>query len=199
MKKSLVIGVLLALVLALTPGVAGAADAAAYAPVGAEAAPAAAPEDWDALEAADIARPMAGDDSLWIVTQSGQKSLAGRTAEDLAVERVYARQFSFTERFAETPSVTAPFAAGALSADYQRTAQARLDYLRLAAGLPRCVPNADWSDMAQHAAVLLAANDKLSLSPAQPEGMEDDFYDMGLTAVASSNISSRTGPAGANY
>ncbi len=199
MKKSLVIGVLLALVLALTPGVAGAADAAAYAPVGAEAAPAAAPEDWDALEAADIARPMAGDDSLWVVSQSGQKSLAGRTAEDLAVERVYARQFSFTERFAETPSVTAPFAAGALSADYQRTAQARLDYLRLAAGLPRCVPNADWSDMAQHAAVLLAANDKLSLSPAQPEGMEDDFYDMGLTAVASSNISSRTGPAGANY
>ena len=201
MKKHIAIVILLAILLALTPGfgAASAVDAATRAPVDVEAPPAAAPEDWDEPEEVELACPQDQAGELWIAAKSGQKTMAERTTEDIAIERAYSHQFTFTERFAETPSVTAPFAAGALSADYQRTAQARLDYIRLAAGLPRCVPNADWSDMAQHAAVLLAANDKLSLSPAQPEGMADDFYDMGLTAVASSNISSRTGPAGANY
>ena len=201
MKKHIAIVLLLAILLALTPGfgAASAVDAETRAPVDVEAPPAAAPEDWDEPEEVELARPQDQAGELWIAAKSGQKTMAERTTEDIAIERAYSHQFTFTERFAETPSVTAPFAAGALSADYQRTAQARLDYIRLAAGLPRCVPNADWSDIAQHAAVLLAANDKLSLSPAQPEGMADDFYDMGLTAVASSNISSRTGPAGANY
>lgn len=201
MKKTITIGVLLVLVLALTLGLgaASAAEAAARGPIGGEAAPVAAPEDWDAAAEPDTARLQEEGDQVWIAARSGQKPMPVRTELDIAIERCYARQFSFTERFEETPSVAAPYAAGTLSADYLRTAQAWLDYLRLAAGLPRCVPNADWTDLAQHGAALLAVGDKLVHNPTQPADMEEEFYEKGLAGVQSSNLSSRVGPSGANY
>lgn len=198
MKKHIAIGSFLALLLALTLDL-GAFGISEREPEDAEALPVAAPVDWDAAAECASAAPQAETGELWVCEQSGQKTMPARTAEDFAIERVYSRQFTFSQRFAETPSVTAPYAAGALSADYQRTAQARLDYLRLAAGLPRCEPNADWSDLAQHGAVLLAAHGQLLHNPAQPEDMEDEFYEKAVSGVSSANLSSRTGPSGANY
>ena len=116
----------------------------------------------------------------------------------LAEKRLEATRLTYDAAFAAQPSVSAPYAAGALTRDYLQTGLAWLNYIRLAAGLPDAVLDDAWNESAQYGAVLLAANKQLSHYPPQPADMDDTFFQKGAAATASSNIHSSWGYSGIN-
>lgn len=94
---------------------------------------------------------------------------------------------------AQPASTAAPYATGQVSASALAAANQRFSALRRLAGLPEVALDADLCDQAQYGAVLLAATGKLTHHPAQPDGMDDDFYQKGRAATSSSNIYMGTG------
>lgn len=80
------------------------------------------------------------------------------------------------------------FTAGALSEDAQNAALEQLNFLRALAGLEEVRLNALYTLRCQNAALLLAANDRLSHAPEQPQGMPDALYQSGSLGAASSDI-----------
>ncbi len=93
------------------------------------------------------------------------------------------------ELFDELPSVTAPYAPGKVKEAFlQRTADL-LNALRAIAGVPAVTLDAGLCESAQYGAVLLAASGEFGHFPPRPEDMDDGFYEAGLSATSSSNIS----------
>ncbi len=90
--------------------------------------------------------------------------------------------------YTEVPSLKAPYTTGAISSTALSSATNRLNALRRIAGLPAVTLDPTLTDLAQHGAVLLAANNVLSHYPTQPAGMEDSFYEKGYSAATSSNL-----------
>ena len=96
---------------------------------------------------------------------------------------------SFANGYAEKPSVKIPYSAGVLSDSSREAAINALNQMRYIAGIPADVTyDADYTAMAQAAALLNAVNDSLSHYPSQPEGMDDDLYYLGRMGASSSNI-----------
>ena len=91
--------------------------------------------------------------------------------------------------FAEMPSVTAPYKTGKLSEDFLTTGVGFLNLMRYLAGLPEVQLSDELNDLAQHGAVLLAANDELSHYPTKPADMDNAFYEKGYKAAGESNLS----------
>lgn len=90
--------------------------------------------------------------------------------------------------FAETPSIEPPYAAGALSDEQIDSAFDTLNVLRALAGLPEAAEDAELSGIAQHGAVLSAAQGEITHAPDQPGDMPDDFYALGAAAAARCNL-----------
>lgn len=89
------------------------------------------------------------------------------------------------------PSVTAPYAIGALNPAYLETGLQYVNYIRTLAGLAPVTLSEHLCVQAQYGAVVLAAGDTLTHTPEKPADMEASFYRMGANACASSNISMR--------
>ena len=100
---------------------------------------------------------------------------------------------SSTTIFAAEPSITAPHVAGSLTEEFLESGLTYLNYVRFVAGLPEVTLDDTLNEDAQHGAVVLAAIDQLTHYPAQPEDMDDAFYERGYAATSSSNISARWG------
>lgn len=92
------------------------------------------------------------------------------------------------DAFVTAPSVSAPYAAGTVSASALITALDRLNLMRRLAGLNAVTLDNALTSRAQHGAVLLAANGVLTHFPEQPADMDESFYNAGLNAASSSNI-----------
>lgn len=92
------------------------------------------------------------------------------------------------DAFVTAPSVSAPYAAGTVSAPALITALDRLNLMRRLAGLNAVTLDSALTSRAQHGAVLLAANGVLTHFPEQPADMDESFYNTGLNAASSSNI-----------
>jgi len=88
----------------------------------------------------------------------------------------------------EEPSAVFPYAAGSLSEEAVLAALDEVNFIRYLAGLDPVQADGRLNDLAQHSAVLMAANGSLSHSPRQPSDMEDAFYIKGETAASSSNL-----------
>ncbi len=87
------------------------------------------------------------------------------------------------------PSATAPYEAGQISDLDLQAGLDMVNLIRFVAGLQDNVTlDAAYTSQAQHASVLVAANDALSHAPAKPSGMEDTFYNLGYQGAASSNL-----------
>ena len=89
--------------------------------------------------------------------------------------------------YQDEPSVNS-YSAGALSGAAQNAALAQLNFLRALAGLGEVSLNPLYTLRCQNAALLLAANDRLSHAPEQPQGMPDALYQSGSLGAASSDI-----------
>ena len=92
--------------------------------------------------------------------------------------------------FIETPSITSPYKAGSLSAQFLNNGLNTLKFARYLAGLSEnVVYTDDLNDLAQHGAVLLAASN-FEHEPDRPADMDEAFYNRGYQSTSSSNISS---------
>lgn len=89
------------------------------------------------------------------------------------------------------PSASAPYAIGALNPVYLETGLSYLNYARRLAGLAPVTLTEHLCIQAQYGAVLLAATDTLSHTPARPADMDASFYRMGANACLGSNLSMR--------
>lgn len=187
--------------LALLPGLVRSTDPGARAVLAPEAEPPLA-ERWEAEEARPLPAPLPEEaqrlspDGAALLAEettgrSGALAWEELTALDLAVERNWARQFTYDAFYEEAPSVTEPYAPGALTGDYLRTALAWLNYCRYAARLPGATLVSGWNELAQYGAVLLAATEELTAAPTRPSDMEQSFYALARSATGSSNLSRR--------
>ena len=89
------------------------------------------------------------------------------------------------------PSVTAPYAIGALNPVYLDTGLSYVNYIRTLAGLSPVTLSEHLCIQAQYGAVVLAAGDALTHTPEKPADMEASFYRMGANACGTSNLSMR--------
>jgi hypothetical protein len=99
--------------------------------------------------------------------------------------------------YLKEPHITAPYAAGSLTAQYVAYGMATLNAFRYLAGLPDAVPaDPAWNEAAQYGAALLAIINKgIDHTPAFPAaiGMPRAFYDKGYAGTSTSNLTQ--GPA----
>ena len=95
--------------------------------------------------------------------------------------------------FSELPSVSEPYAIGQLSDNFLQNGITYLNYVRYVANLPKVQMDDALNESAQYGAVVLAANNKLTHTPKQPDDMDDTFFNKGYKAVAASNISAGYG------
>ncbi len=89
---------------------------------------------------------------------------------------------------AQPPSLTAPYDKGVVSDQALQAGLDRLNALRWLAGVQGVHLDEELTDRAQYGAALLAATGTLTHHPAQPEDMDDFFYQSGHNATSSSNI-----------
>lgn len=89
--------------------------------------------------------------------------------------------------YAEEPDAAA-FVAGSLKQEKLDCALAYLNFLRSVAGLRPVALSEIYNLRSQNAALLLAANDSISHSPPQPEGMHPDLYESALLGANLSNL-----------
>lgn len=91
--------------------------------------------------------------------------------------------------YAEEPSAMVEYSAGCLTDAALSDALGYVNFFRKLAYLDGNVTlDALYTLRAQHAAVLLAANDALNHDAPRPEGMSDSFYQTAHTGTMSSNI-----------
>jgi uncharacterized protein YkwD len=91
--------------------------------------------------------------------------------------------------YEETPNLSAPYSAGRLNSQLADSAVKLLNLVRYAAKLPSDVAlSTEWSDYAQHAALVSYVNDELSHYPNKPSDMTDAVYTKGATGAKTSNI-----------
>ncbi len=131
--------------------------------------------------------------------KSGDLSIPEHSRQDIALYRAQALSGSYSAYYAAEPSVSVPYSPGQLNDDYMDCGLGYLNYVRYAAGLSSVSLNSQWTTEAQYAAVVMAANNKLSHYPTQPEGMDAGFYRLGYNGASTSNIFCAYGYGNRNY
>ena len=90
--------------------------------------------------------------------------------------------------YAEAPRVTAPYAAGALTADALDDALRYLNFIRWLADLDPVKGSEIYDYQCQRGAVLLSALDYVDHYAPKPDDMDKNFYDSAHLATTSGNI-----------
>ena len=97
-------------------------------------------------------------------------------------------------RYDEDPVLTAPYDPGALSEESLEDGLGALNYVRYVAGLSYdVVLDGALNEKVQAGALVNAVNNELSHTPAQPEGMPDELYELGCSGTSSSNLAAGYG------
>lgn len=119
--------------------------------------------------------------------ESGLYSEAKLTKDEMA-DLIYFSPSSMPDPvFDEEPSLTAPYAPGAVSGAVLSRTLDRLNMFRRISGLPAANLDAELCESAQYGAVLLAVSD-FSHFPDQPEDMDDEFFALATEATSTCNI-----------
>ncbi len=124
---------------------------------------------------------------------SGMLDQAAPTMEELYPLYLLYTQTASTEGYTVEPSVTAPYATGAVSQAVLMQTLNAVNFMRACARLPAVELNEEKNQQAQYGAVLLAATNSLTHYPTQPADMDAAFFEQGAAATASSNIGSYWG------
>lgn len=123
----------------------------------------------------------------------GNQDSGARDMEKLTREEIVAlleqEESPSVAPFLQSPSVTAPYAAGQVSPELLQQGLDRLNALRRLAGVPAVTLDEELCTQTQYGAVLIAANNALSHTPPKPDGMDEAFYQTGYGATSSSNLS----------
>lgn len=87
------------------------------------------------------------------------------------------------------PNAQEPYSAGVLKESFLKSGLDSINFARELAGEPSVELNGYYNEVAQYAAVLLAAKDSLTHYPSQPTDMDDDFYNIGAYGCSHANLS----------
>jgi len=83
-----------------------------------------------------------------------------------------------------------PYYAGKVKSEVLNEALAELNYVRWLVGVPNnVILNDDYTNKAQHGAVLLDAIDTITHTPGKPSDMSEFFYKLGYEATTHGNLS----------
>lgn len=119
---------------------------------------------------------------------SGCSSLPKLTKEEVAL-LVQPEAVSQPEApYLAAPSTSAPYSAGSVRQEVLQAGLNRLNNLRRIAGLPAVALDDGYTAMTQAAALVNAANNAMSHTPAPPAGMDSALYQLGREGASSSNI-----------
>lgn len=93
--------------------------------------------------------------------------------------------------YASEPSYSAPYYEGSVKSSVLNNALDELNYIRSLVGVPGNVSlNDEYTEKAQHAAVLLDVIDFLTHEPPRPANMRQSFYELAYEAASHSNLAS---------
>lgn len=94
-----------------------------------------------------------------------------------------------TVKFDQSPSVNSPYSAGKVSNDTNQQALKLLNLIRYVAGIDGTVTlDSGYTEKAQAAAVVNAANGEISHNPSRPSGMSDNLYNLGKQGAQNGNL-----------
>lgn len=94
----------------------------------------------------------------------------------------------------ETAPAFSPYSAGVVKRSVLEEALREVNYIRGLAGVPNSVTlNSDFTNKAQHGAVVLDANNVMSHTPTKPADMPEAFYKLGYDGTSHGNIAASTG------
>ncbi len=93
-----------------------------------------------------------------------------------------------TTKYVSAPSVTQPFNPGKLHKDTNEAGLARVNQYRYIAGIPAVSLDSDYTETAQYAALINAANGGLSHTPEKPSGMSSNLYNKCYEASGQVNL-----------
>ena len=96
--------------------------------------------------------------------------------------------------YAQQPHVGAPYALGCLDAATRQGAVNHVNCIRYIAGLPEVAWDTAKEEAAQAGAVILARTRVLTHTPARPDDMSRELYQMAYNACKSSNIANAGRP-----
>ena len=104
----------------------------------------------------------------------------------------YASDYSGYEIY-ETQPTFSPYYAGKVRSEVLESALEELNYVRWLMGLPDDVALDDeYTEKAQHAAVLLDTIGRLNHTPERPSDMSEEFYSLAYAGTSSSNLAQGT-------
>jgi uncharacterized protein YkwD len=112
----------------------------------------------------------------------------------VAVFSLFSAVYLSGETFAATGIYTSqptfsPYYAGVVKQSVLQEALAEINRIRVLAGVPGDLTlNSDYTNKAQHGAVLMDANDVMSHYPTKPADMPQDFYELGYEGTSNGNI-----------
>lgn len=118
----------------------------------------------------------------------GSIGLAERSRESVREKSLLVFDENAAEVYREEPSAHAPYSAGSLTGEALDRALSAVNFMRWLAGLEELEIDPALCDVAQHGAVLAAANGALSHSPERPDDMDQSFYERGEAAAAACNL-----------
>lgn len=94
----------------------------------------------------------------------------------------------------DSPPSFSPYYAGSVKKSVLNDALSELNYIRHLIGVPDSVVLDDeYTNKAQHGAVLLDAIDRMTHTPSKPLDMSDSFYELGYDATTHGNVAYSTG------
>ena len=143
------------------------------------------------LAAAALAVPMMPGMARPAVSASAYGLTMHTPAEIRAFYKAHPWSVSDKTTYSETPSTSAPYAAGAVSEASQQRALNCVNFFRYTAGLPADVTLSEQdAQLAQAASLVSALNRELSHQPKQPSGLSDELYSLGKQGAGSCNLGS---------
>jgi hypothetical protein len=159
-------------------------------------------EDWLGLNSSSGTETDNSSSSMEVNHISSSSSNASNydIAEEQKIDSIKNRyrsiQTNFTGGyFITAPTTTPSYTIGKVKNEVLQAGVDAINLIRYIAGIPAdVVLDAGYTDLNQHGAVLLSANNQLTHSPSKPANMDQGFYDKGYKAAQSSNIATSNLP-----
>jgi hypothetical protein len=121
-------------------------------------------------------------------------AVSSREVENEQITEIKAKWQQYKPRivtriFSETPSVTRPYRAGALTPEFLGNGLNTFKFVRYLAGLSEnIIMTDDLNNLGQHGAVILARLGTLTHTPSRPNDMDQAFYRKAYESTSTANI-----------
>lgn len=129
--------------------------------------------------------------SVFDFTAAEQQKINTIKSKYSSIQTIFSGGYFITE-----PTTTPSYTIGEVKKEVLQAGVDAINMVRYIAGIPDDIElDAGYTELNQHGAVLLTANNTLTHYPEKPADMDQDFYDKGALGAKSSNISTTNLPS----